>query len=270
MFVNRVTNTDLQYKSPVFKASCNLHRLKFNRDDFFVNIEGYGRNTEWADNVIKIADDASDAIRQKLSPETVLQLIISGIKKANAVLGDLRKGHNTGILRTKREGWDFKVEPAYTRYVNNRYSSYVNRLNDVCTYPLMKTSDEFAISRPVNYFEIEHGSPGQINNSLNYIFDSFKKIFPKYLLQDVKPENLAEINSTIAEIRWVLAHATPWARGSDAISNVFMRSMYKACGVKTYPLTKGVSLDLEAYCTELPDYIKKFPEYFEKAPEILE
>lgn len=49
-----------------------------------------------------------------------------------------------------------------------------------------------------------------------------------------------------------------------------MRSMYKAVGVKTYPISKGVSLDLEAYCTELPDYIRKFPKYFEKAPEIVE
>ena len=74
----------------------------------------------------------------------------------------------------------------------------------------------------------------------------------------------------IAEIRWILAHSTPWLRGSDAISNVFMRAMYKAVGIKTYPLKKGISLDLEAYCTELDEYKKKFPAYFEKPPEIIE
>ncbi len=68
-----------------------------------------------------------------------------------------------------------------------------------------------------------------------------------------------EINETIAEIRWIMAHATPWSRGSDAISNVFMRAMYKAIGIKSYPLQKGVSLDLEAYCTELEDYKSGFP-----------
>lgn len=193
----------VQNKPTVFTANFNSQRLKFSRDDFFLRISGYGHNVDWADNVIKIADDASDAIRQKLSPESILQIITNGMKKANGALDDVLKRCKTGILRTKREGWNFKSEPAYTRYVNSRYSSYADRLNEICTYPLMDTPDELAISRPVNYFEIEHGSPEHINNSLNYIFKSFKKIFPKYLLQDVKPENLAEINSTIAEIRWV-------------------------------------------------------------------
>lgn len=57
-------------------------------------------------------------------------------------------------------------------------------------------------------------------------------------------------------MRWILAHATPWERGSDAIANVLMRAMYKSVGVKSYPLAKGVSLDMEAYCTNLADYKK--------------
>ena len=60
-----------------------------------------------------------------------------------------------------------------------------------------------------------------------------------------------------------MAHATPWERGSDAISNVFMRVMYKSLGIKSHPLKKGISLDMEAYCTELGDYKKRFPEFFE-------
>ena len=59
-------------------------------------------------------------------------------------------------------------------------------------------------------------------------------------------------------------------RGSDAISNVFIRAMYKSIGIKSYPLKKGVSLDLEAYCTELEDYKKNFAGYFTKPPKIIE
>ena len=77
------------------------------------------------------------------------------------------------------------------------------------------------------------------------------------------------INSTISEIRWVLAHTTPWLRGSDAISNVFMRAMYKALGIKTFPTKQGVSLDMEAFCTTKEDYIKSFTTYFEKPPVII-
>ena len=89
-------------------------------------------------------------------------------------------------------------------------------------------------------------------------------------MKEVREEDLTDINSMIAEIRWILAHATPWERGSDAISNTFMRSVYKAAGIKTYPLKKGVSLDLEAYCTELKDYKKNFANYFLRKPEIVD
>ena len=51
------------------------------------------------------------------------------------------------------------------------------------------------------------------------------------------------INDKVAEMRWILAHATPWERGSDAISNVLMRSILKAFGIKAYSSAKGVSFD---------------------------
>lgn len=263
-------NGTSKYNTPDFTANLNSPKLKFSRDDFFIRIQGYGKNYDWADTVIKTADKAVDNIRKKSPAEFILHLITDGVKDANKMLNDFRKSMETGILRTQRKGWECEPDCAYTLYPYGRYSSYAQRLNHVCTYPLEETPANLAISRPINYSSIEHGSQYDINNSLNHVFESFKTIFPKYLIQDVKPENLNEINSTIAQMRWVLAHATPWARGSDAISNVFMRSMYKAVGIKTYPVAEGVSLDLEAYCTELPQYIKKFTQYFEKPPEIIE
>ena len=115
-----------------------------------------------------------------------------------------------------------------------------------------------------------HGMSENINFALDYVFKLSKNIVPKYIIQDVKPQNLQEINETMAEIRWILAHSTPWIRGSDAISNIFMRTMYKAIGVKTYPIKKGISLDLEAYCTNLDEYKKLFPSYFDNPPKIIE
>ena len=262
-------NCQLKYNTN-FTANLNSPKLKFSRDDFFIRIQGYGKNYDWADTVIKTADNAVDNIRKKSPAEFILHLITDGVKNANKMFNASCKSNKTGILRTQRNGWECEPDCAYTYYLNNRYSSYAQKLNEVCTYPLEETPANLAISRPINYCDIEHGSQYDINYSLNHVFKSFKKIFPKYLIQDVKPENMSEVNSTIAEMRWVLAHATPWARGSDAISNVFMRSMYKAVGIKTYPVAEGVSLDLEAYCTELPQYIKKFTQYFEKPPEIVE
>jgi hypothetical protein len=126
------------------------------------------------------------------------------------------------------------------------------------------------MSRCTEYQDILHGSSKDINFSLNYIFGLSKKIIPKYLKTAATTGDLSEINDTMAEIRWILAHATPWLRGSDAISNVFMRAMYKAIGIKSFPIKRGISLDLEAYCTELKDYKENFTNYFDKAPVIID
>ena len=126
------------------------------------------------------------------------------------------------------------------------------------------------MSRPNKYEDIEHGEPELINFSLDYIFDLFKNKYSKFIKKDVKKEDLPEIIDVVAEIRWVLAHATPWLRGSDAISNVFMRAMFKAVGVKAYPPAKGISYDLEAYCRNLEDYKANFNTFFEKPLEVIE
>lgn len=263
----------VQYKTtyPQFTANLKSPKLNFSRDDFFVKIKGYGKDLNWADSIIRTTDNATEEIRKKSSAEKVLHAIADNINIANQKLrnADLGKKFKSGILRTKRDGWFSKPSEAYTLYIKGRYSSYADRLNEVCLDPLKETPDDLAITRPINFCDIEHGEHDKINNSLDVVIKSFKTLFPKFLT-DVKENDMPEINNTIAEMRWILAHATPWVRGSDAISNIFMRAMYKAIGIKSYPLKEGVSLDLEAYCTELSDYKKRFCEYFEKPPKIVE
>ena len=225
----------VSYKTyqPNFKANLNSPKLKYAAEDFFIKIQGYGKNEAWADKIIKTADCAVNSIRENKNCEQVLKEVVSGVKEANSLTDDESKRTQTGVLRTKRMGWFGGYESdAYTYYKDNRYSCYKQRLD--------------------------------------YVAKIFKDTIPKFINGELKKEKLDEVNSAIAEIRWVMAHATPWKRGSDAISNVLMRAMYKAIGVKTYPSKEGVSFDLEAYCTELEDYKKNFASYFEKAPEVIE
>lgn len=256
--------------SPFFGVNPNSPMLKFTPKDFYVNIRGYGKNKEWADIVIKTADLGSSLIRRGTSGENVLKIITSGVKRANKQeFGE--KAANTGILRVTRDNWMSQVSDAMTEYIIPRYKSYAERIKSVIAKPLKAPEKKLAMTRPdEKYPELIHGEPLYINQSLDYSLKKFQELFPKYIKNDVKPEDLEHINSTIAEIRWILAHATPWQRGSDAIANVFMRAMYKAMGIKTYPLAKGVSLDLQAYCTELNQYKKDFVNYFQKAPTIAE
>ena len=259
--------------SPSFNANFNSRKLRFSQKDFFVRIRGYGQNRQWADEVIKVTDTAVNLIRKDTSAENVLKYITAGIRNANRLTLDILKKIYSGVLRTERDGWRSQhLCDLTTPYSNNRYNSYEKRLDYIAEHPLANNC-RMDFSRPHIYDKGEkvilHASSLYINKVLDRIFKLTGEIFPKYIHKDVQPENMEQINSSAAEIRWLLAHATPWMRGSDAIANAFIRAMYKSIGIKLYPLKKGVSLDLEAYCTELEDYKKNFSTYFTKPPEIV-
>lgn len=261
-----------------FNANPYSRKLKFKKDDFFVKIHGYGRNAAWAGIVKNTADDASNYIRRDWNFENVIKMITIGITKANKELTDAAKRTHTGILRKPREGWqsdsDWRGFELITRYENGRYASYTERLDTTCTKKLNNPFKLIRLSIPVNKPSGEkyilHAEPQYIDNAFELISKLFENYKQNYVIKEASPQDIKKINSIIAKIRWILAHATPWERGSDAISNVFIRAMYKAATIKSYPLSKGVSLDLEAYCTNLSDYQKKFVEYFEKPPIVIE
>lgn len=249
------------------------NNLKFKREDFYVRINGYGKNKEWADEIIKTADLAANLIKRETSGENVLKIITKGVSRANNKVLEISKRLYTGILRYKRENWTCFPSEVTTKYSINRYKGYETRLDKMKGIKITPPQNGIGISKPAivdGEKQIVHGCSSCVNFSLDYIFNLYKNLFPKYLNKKLTTENLDDINSTVAEIRWVLAHSTPWMRGSDAIANVFMRAIYKALGIKSYPLNKGISLDLEAYCTTLKDYKTKFPDYFINKPTIID
>jgi len=259
--------------SPNFCANFKSPKLRFKQNDFFIRIKGYGQDKDWAKEVKKNADTAVKMLREQQNPEDVLCYIAASTRYANRHDSNLYKKENTGILRTERDGWRSRECDIYTPYTTEKYKDYEDRLVFVNRHPLSDPySRQISLSRPANFFtgKIFHGSFANVNIALDYVFKLCKDIFPKFVKSDIKPKDLPEVNSKMAEMRWVLAHSTPWVRGSDAISNIFMRSVYKAVGVKTYPIKKGISLDLEAYCTNLDDYKKLWTTYFDKVPEIVE
>lgn len=254
-----------------FEKNIGKDILKFKKEDFFVRIRGYGKDRDWASEVIDIADTAVNMIKKHTQVENVLKFISSKLRVANSKVLELSKKHNSGILRTDREGWlsvgsDSEL---YTPFTIAKYRCYSDRLKEVGKEPLLNPYSNISLSRITPFNEINHGSSKYVNSAINLVFTKYDNFVPKYVGKKLTQEDLKNINDSVAEIRWILAHSTPWLRGSDSISNIFMRSIYKALGIKTYPLAKNLSLDLEAYCTNLIDYKKKFASYFEKPPEIV-
>lgn len=261
-----------------FTSKNNLKVLDFCEDDFFVKIEGYGKNTGWAKEVIRTAENAVHLIKLRNPAETVLINIADGVRKANLFTGDLAKQKLTGLLRAQRSGWNSSsalsdlLITKYSNAQNCRYKVYYNRLNEVYFNPLRNPYYNFGLTvvehkKDVKY--LAHAESIYVNNAMDRVGTLYYKIINNFLGKPLSKDNMENLHASIAEIRWILAHSTPWERGSDAISNVFMRSIYKALGIKAYPLKPNISLDLEAYCTNLVDYKRKFADYFEKSPQIV-
>ncbi len=280
MRINLQNGYTYNYYTPSFGVNLNSKKLRFKEEDFYVRIKGYGHHSGWAQKVIDTADRAVKFIRDNSGFEEVLKNITAGITEANQLPLDIAKRMHTGILRTARAGWrhgsDWTGYTLITPYGNskNKYKAYSCRLDNIANNPIVNPYNDIQLSRPKYDDEdkkyIEHASHKYIKNAFKHVKNIYDNLFRKYIKNEVKTDDLSEINSSVAEIRWILAHATPWERGSDAISNTFIRSIYKSIGIKTSPLKKGISLDLEAYCTNLEDYKKNFPEYFVKVPYIVE
>ena len=207
-----------------------------------------------------------------------MRFITTGVVKANSLSRDINKVKHTGILRCEREHWrsgsDWTGRELATNYSSiPRYSVYNDRFDETFFHPLRKPFADMSLTIPIISRDekyLRHAEPEHINNVFEHIFKAYDNFKSKFNSKDVKASQLQEINENIGGIRWLLAHATPWERGSDAIANVLMRAMYKSLGIKTYPLKKRISLDLEAFCTDFNVYKKNFGDYFEKPPKIIE
>ena len=261
-----------------FKANINSPRLKFSSKDFFVNIEGYGKNLEWAEKAKALADTTVNLIRNKCSFDNIMRYIAAGIARANSDAANKLKRESSGVLRIEREHYKFIDMPPNHELITHygqtaRYSGYKNRLDWIQCNPLKNPFKEINLSRPMRNEDgsyINHCHQYKINSGMDLLMQKHNALVAKYKPEEVKKDDINDINERIAEIRWILAHLTPWVRGSDAISNIYMRALYKALGVKSYNLAKGTSLDLEAYCTPLEEYKKEFQNYFVKKPKVIE
>lgn len=278
----RITQTANHYH----KTSFGLKSIsqKFKPSDFYINIPGYGRNSAWAEKIIETAEEATGFINRGWSFENVIKKISIGVAKANKYPLDVSKREHSGILRTAREGWrygsdwdGFSLVTSYDKaHGNKRYRIYEERLDDTIKKPLKAVYPKIGISRPealvlddIEEKRIIHGAPNKINESFRLLDKLYSFLIKKYHNKNLDEKDLKVINNIIAQMRWILAHSTPWERGSDAISNVFVKALYKSLRIKTSAPAKGISFDMEAFVTNLQDYKEKFSTYFKKPPRIV-
>jgi hypothetical protein len=71
----------------------------------------------------------------------------------------------------------------------------------------------------------------------------------------------------VAELHWWLCQAMPYYRGSAAISDMVIKTIFKQRGIEVGPWAEGVAADIEALVTTDPEtYARLFPTLFETPP----
>ena len=288
MYINPIRYHHTQYtqakpqKQPQvsFTSNPNSHILEFLYNDFFVNIEGYGKNTDWAREAKLVADKAVEKIKNTDNADDVLPSIAFGIRGANQYCWGIKKKQHSGLLRTYRRGYGTPgrwLGKELTTPIDGMYKKYYDKLQMATLLPIKNPYQDISLTKVerdevFSKLTLTHGDGECINSALDRVGNKYSKLHKKFISkpENVTSETLPEINSDVAEIRWIMAHSMPWERGSDAISNVFTRALYKSMGIKTYPLKEGISLDLEAFCTPLEKYKNNFHTYFEQNPRVIE
>lgn len=225
-----------------------------------LNEQRYGKNFSWAKNINKVAEQGYQAILDGKSASEVLEVIAKGYG------GDGREG--SGVLRTEetffRTPYD-KFE-CYTEYydrlsevLNTRVSPY----DDISLTYMCATSGDGGL--------MVHGcSIDACFKHVDELHSELKPLIDK--VQSGSKLTEAEIQKAhdkIAEIYFLLANTTPYERGSNGISDVYMRSLYKSLNIEMSAMKHGVSLDLEAFCVNLDDYKKNWLSFFENEPTVI-
>ena len=194
---------------------------------------------------------------------------------------DFEKALNAGVLRTE-EGISTCLLTSFD-LSGIKYGAYGKRYVEKAIKASKNTvAKEFSVKIPEQYPDfvptkiycvsgksggkLVHRSKG-VKSALKYSREIYNDIVENYLGKKLTKKDLNEINKKIATMHWLLVHSVPYLRGSDAIINVFIKSLYCALGIELSAPREGISFDLEAFCTELKDYVKEYPKLYESEPK---
>lgn len=99
-----------------------------------------------------------------------------------------------------------------------------------------------------------------------FFMDDLSKLFQRAIATDISK---AELLKTTAEIHFKLAHNMFFLRGSAAISEWLIKTIYKYHGYKLKRFEPGVMVDLKALgTTDMDQFIEEYPSYWQENPTL--
>lgn len=253
----------------------NLLNIKQNPKNFFIEIEGYGKDEAWAKQMAAISNNAANMILDGKSFSDTTSYIAKEYKDwADGHIEDRVKAANIGELRlnegsvlltacNKQNKYGAYLKK-YEKFLNGKNSRSVERPKE---YPKAATV-HIIKNKNGNGEDIIH-FPRGIIDSYKYCDEIYSDLVNNYAGKNLSKKDIKQINKQMGSLHWLMAHGTFWKRGSDAITNSLIKALYSALNFETYPPKTGISFDLEAFCTEHKNFIKKYTQLYSNTPKYI-
>lgn len=240
------------------------HKQILEDNVFYVRMNTYGRDEEWASQMKYLIYCTSMAISSGKDFGEILSFIEDEIKYIN------KKDIQSDLFGVKRKY--IKIFPISDILRGQEYiERYLEKTKEKSTFKAKpdnehKEANTCTISSGPSYDKqskvvISYASTDQYQiSNLELAQKEFEK------LQSTENPSEEEIIKSAATIQWLIAQETPYRRGSDSIANILSKSILHAYDIEISPIKEGINLDFEAFDTDLDEYIKKYPSFFEKYP----
>lgn len=227
----------------------------------------YGRDFTWAENIVKIQDNAVGLVQEGKSFNEVIEQIAKDY-------GALDVSGSTDAARIKYSG---QYRPDVVPNANpttkckkgGQYGAYYERFKNIAD-----SNQEIPVpyeNAPMTRLKLVGDDVIMCHPTGKYVPSAMKHV--ETLYNDLKPlvkkvqsgasltkADFDLIADKISEIHYSLSHAMPWARGSNGIVDTYVRTLYKSLGLDLPALKQNVSLDLEAFCTDLQTFKRNWRE----------
>ena len=128
--VNGMDTNEILHFVEDIKNICLLKRSQIDPENFFINIDGYGRNAEWAKSMVETSDYAAMLIKEGASLQEVLDAISHDTRQIDLHSGtnDIYRLQGSGVLRC--DDPYFASVGAYTPYGGgDKYDVYKDRFD---------------------------------------------------------------------------------------------------------------------------------------------
>ena len=237
----------------------------------------YGKNIQWASKMNDISNGAEYLIKNGKEFDDVLGYIAReyrGYDTATSLETNHSQRNDRRLASGKYRGDDNPDDNFVTPFDGtDSYSEYFTRLIKVKS-PRKPPYDDMTLTQieyypqyDKNFGRMIHPENKYVEPALNHVRERYQELQPFIDKvksgQQLSKQDVKLANEKIAEIYFLMANSMPYERGSNGISDILMRSLYKSLGIEQPALKHGVSLDLEAFCMDLNEYKKKWSSFFE-------